>query len=339
MKQCRNKKYLLPSLAAIMLLLFAANIFIGAVDIPFDAVVKILSGEIVGEGWGIIVLEHRLPQAVVALLAGMALAASGLILQTLFNNPLAGPEVLGINSGAGLGVAVVMLLLNGTYSAGEFTFGGYIAVLLGAFAGAVMVILIILALASSVRNGVFLLIAGMAVSYLTSSVVSLLNFFSTAEGVQSYLIWGMGNFAGVSGEQLPLFSGLLLVALLLTLMMIKPLNALLLGDAYAANLGVRTKRSRIILLALSGLMTSVVTAFCGPIAFLGLAIPHLARFVLGTNDHKMLMPVAIVMGGVVALLCNLACQIPGEMGLIPLGAITPMIGAPVILYVVLKRKI
>lgn len=339
MKRCTSKKYIILSVIILfVLLLFAGNLFMGSVDIPFDAVIKILSGKTVNEGWEIIVMEHRLPQAVVALLAGMAISVAGLILQTLFNNPLAGPEVLGINSGAGLGVAIVMLLMSGSYNAGEIAFSGYVAILFGAFAGAIIVILIILALASSVRNNIFLLIAGLAVSYLASSVVSLLNFFSTAEGVQSFLIWGMGNFGSVSNDRLPLFAGLLVPALLLSLMMIKPLNALLLGNAYAANLGVRTKRSRIILLALSGLMASVVTAFCGPIAFIGLAIPHLARLALGTNNHKMLMPAVILLGGMATLLCNILCQIPGEMGLIPLGAITPMIGAPVILYVVMKGK-
>jgi iron complex transport system permease protein len=246
--------------------------------------------------------------------------------------------VFGINSGAGLGVAVVMLLLQGTFVAGSMSIGGYMAVLAGAFAGAIFIIGVILLFSTLLRGNVFLLIAGMALSYLTSSLISLLNYFSTAEGVHSYLIWGMGNFGGVSQQQLPLFVALACVALLLSLLMMKPLNALLLGNAYAANLGVRTKRVRALLLLLTGLLTAIVTAYCGPITFVGLAVPHVARLLLKSNNHRILLPMAIVLGGATTLLCNIICQLPGESGLVPLGAVTPLLGAPVILYVVLKNR-
>ena len=325
--------------AVVTLLLFVANIFFGSVEIPFaDALEILFGGEPRHESWRLILLQSRLPQAVVALFGGMALSAAGLMLQTLFNNPLAGPEVFGINSGAGLGVAVVMLLLQGTFVAGTMSVGGYMAILLGAFLGALFIIGVILLFSTLLRGNIFLLIAGMALSYLTSSLISLLNYFSTAEGVHSYLIWGMGDFGGVSMEYMPFYVSLVIVLLLIALLMAKPLNALMLGDSYAANLGVRTKRIRGIVLMLTGALTAIVTAFCGPISFIGLAVPHFARLMLRTNNHLFLLPVAMFLGGAVALLCNMLCHLPGDNGLIPLGAITPIIGAPVILYVVLRDR-
>lgn len=323
----------------VVLLLFVANIFFGSVDIPFADVFDILTGsEPRHESWRLILVQSRLPQAVVALFGGMALSAAGLMLQTLFNNPLAGPEVFGINSGAGLGVAVVMLLLQGTFVAGTMSIGGYMAVLAGAFLGAIFIIGVILLFSTLLRGNIFLLIAGMALSYLTSSLISLLNYFSTAEGVHSYLIWGMGNFGGVSTQQLPVFVTLAGVSLLMSLLMMKPLNALLLGNAYAANLGIRTKRVRALLLLLTGFLTAIVTAYCGPITFVGLAVPHVARLLLKNNNHRILLPMTILLGGATTLLCNIICQLPGESGLVPLGAVTPLLGAPVIIYVVLKNR-
>ena len=341
MKRCKSSNTRTVALLAALLLaaLFIANILWGAVSIPLAEVLNILLGEASGnEGWRVIILESRLPQALTAMLAGMALSTAGLMLQTLFNNPLAGPEVFGINNGAGLGVASVMLMQGGALTSGGLTIGGYAAILAGAFVGAALVIMVLLALSTLLHNNIFLLIAGLAVSYLTSSVISLLNYFSTAEGVHSYLIWGMGNFGGVSTEQMPFFALLMASMLVFALLMVKPLNALLLGDAYAANLGVKTKRARTILLALTGVLTAAVTAFCGPIAFIGLAVPHIARLLLRTNNHIYLLPATIILGGAVALLCNLLCQLPGSSGLLPLSAITPLIGAPVILYVILRKR-
>ncbi|MBQ2368422.1 MAG: iron ABC transporter permease [Bacteroidaceae bacterium] len=340
MRKCKSRRVLLLLLATfVVLLLFVANIFFGSVDIPFADVFDILTGsEPRHESWRLILVQSRLPQAVVALFGGMALSAAGLMLQTLFNNPLAGPEVFGINSGAGLGVAVVMLLLQGTFVAGTMSIGGYMAVLAGAFLGAIFIIGVILLFSTLLRGNIFLLIAGMALSYLTSSLISLLNYFSTAEGVHSYLIWGMGNFGGVSTQQLPVFVTLAGVSLLMSLLMMKPLNALLLGNAYAANLGVKTKRVRALLLLLTGFLTAIVTAYCGPITFVGLAVPHVARLLLKNNNHRILLPMTILLGGATTLLCNIICQLPGESGLVPLGAVTPLLGAPVIIYVVLKNR-
>lgn len=340
MKYSRKNSYSVAVLVALLsALLFVANLFWGAVSVPASEVLGVLMGSAPEDSaWSLIVLESRLPQAATAFLAGAALSVAGLLLQTLFGNPLAGPEVFGINSGAGVGVAVVMLLLQGTFAAGALSLSGYAAVLAGAFLGALLVIAIILGLSSWVRNSLYLLIAGLAVSYLASAVITLLNYFSTAEGVHSYLIWGMGNFGGVSLEHLLLFAVLLICPLVASFMMVKPLNALLLGDAYAANLGVHTKRARGILLLLTGFLTATVTAFCGPISFIGLAVPHFARLALRTNNHIYLLPSTLLLGGAVALFCNLICQLPGDSGLVPLGAVTPLIGAPVILYVVLRDK-
>ena len=340
MKNYRNRKFTAIVLPAItMVLLFAANIFFGSVDIPISEIIDVLAGnDPQRESWRMIILNSRLPQAVVAMLCGMALSAAGAMLQTLFNNPLAGPEVFGINSGAGLGVAVVMLLLQGSFVAGSMNIAGYFAILAGAFIGALAITGIILLFSLMLRGNIFLLIAGMALSYLTSSLIALLNYFSTAEGVHSYLIWGMGNFGGVSLQQLPLFATISMIAILCTLLMMKPLNALLLGEIYAENLGINTGRIRWIILLLTGLLTAIVTSFCGPISFIGLAVPHIARLLLKSNNHRLLLPSTLLTGGCVTLLCNMLCHLPGESGLIPLSAITPLIGAPIIIYVVLKSR-
>ena len=322
--------------ALVLFLLFAANIFWGSIDIPCSEVLSIITGGGASRDvWQVVVLQTRLPQALTALLAGASISVAGLLLQTLFRNPLAGPEVLGVNSGAGLGVALVMLLSGGISS---FGLGGYFAVLGGAFLGALFVIMIILLFATLLRNNMFLLIAGVAVSYITSSAITLLNYFSTAEGVHSYMVWGMGSFGGVTMTQMPFFALVVLSLLLVSLAMAKPLNALLLGDAYAANLGVNVTVVRTVALCVTGLLTAVVTAFCGPVSFIGLAVPHIARLSLHSNNHRHLIPVTIMLGGAVSLLCNLVCQLPGESGLLPLGAITPLIGAPVIIYVVIKNR-
>lgn len=336
MRECINKNLLLLVAGVVLLfLLFMLNVFCGAVDVPYVEVFKALAGESTNEMWRLIVVETRLPQAIVALLAGAAISVAGLILQTLFNNPLAGPEVLGINSGAGLGVALVMLLSHGAVLSGAF--GGFVAVLLGAFIGALLVIALILSLSSMLKNKLYLLIAGVSISYLVSSVISVLNYFATSEGVHSYMIWGMGSFGAVSMGQMLWFALPLLLLLAVALFMMKPMNALLLGDDYAANLGVDVMGTRVVLLAVTGLLTAVVTAFCGPVAFIGLAVPHIARLSLKTGNHRLLLPATMVVGASVALLCNLLTMLPGESGMLPLGAITPLVGAPVIIYVVLKE--
>ena len=326
-------------LCVLIALLFVANLLIGSVRIPAGEVLRILLGEDVGrESWRYIVLEARLPQAVTAMLAGSALSACGLLLQTAFRNPLAGASILGVNSGAGLGVAIVMLLLGGTFSAGAFSLSGFFSVLAGAMAGAMAVMALILFFSTLIRSSVMLLIIGMMVGYLASSAVSLLNFLSTAEGVQSYMVWGMGHFGGVPSEQLPAFASVVLLGLAGALLLVKPLNALLLGERYAANLGVRVRRTRHMLLVVAGVLTAVTTAFCGPILFIDLAVPHIARLLLSTANHRVLLPATMLAGAAVALACNLVCVLPGGAGLIPLNAVTPIVGAPIVIYVIVSQR-
>lgn len=325
-------------LVLLIAMLMAISLLAGAISIPFDDVLRILSGhdEGVKASWRYIVLENRLPQAITAVLSGGALAVSGLLLQTAFRNPLADPSIFGISSGAGLGVALTMLLLGGSIGAGSLAVSGFLAVILAAFLGAMAVMALIFFFSTLVKSNVMLLIVGIMTGYLASSAIALLNFFATDEGVKSYMVWGMGTFGGVSISQLPLFVVLTLLGLLGAVLLIKPLNTLMLGDRYAENLGVQVKRVRNGLLLVTGLLTAVVTAFCGPVSFIGLAVPHIARLLLRTSNHRLLVPATILCGAVVALLCNVICYLPGERGIIPLGAVTPLMGAPVIIYVIFK---
>lgn len=319
-------------------LLLMLNLLVGSVSIPTHDVLAILSGQDVGKpSWQFIILQSRLPQALTALLCGAALSTSGLLLQTSFQNPLAGPSIFGINSGAALGVALVMLLLGGSVSTALFSVGGAWAVLLAAFVGAMAVTGIIFMFAKWVKSSVMLLIIGMMIGYLASSAIALLNFFATQEGVKSFTMWGMGNFGGVSLSQLPMFTGAVMIGLVGSVLLIKPLNALLLGETYARNLGVNVRTIRSWLLVITGWLTAVTTAYCGPVAFIGLAVPHLAHLVIGTDNHLQLLPVTMAMGALIALLCQLVCVLPGSQGILPLNAVTPLIGAPVIIYIIWKR--
>lgn len=319
-------------------LLLMLNLLVGSVSIPTQDVLAILTGQDVGKpSWQFIILQSRLPQALTALLCGAALSTSGLLLQTSFQNPLAGPSIFGINSGAALGVALVMLLLGGSVSTALFSVGGAWAVLLAAFVGAMAVTGIIFMFAQWVKSSVMLLIIGMMIGYLASSAIALLNFFATQEGVKSFTMWGMGNFGGVSLSQLPMFTCAIVVGLVGSVLLIKPLNALLLGETYARNLGVDVRSVRSWLLVITGWLTAVTTAYCGPVAFIGLAVPHLARLVIGTDNHLQLLPITMAMGALIALLCQLVCVLPGSQGILPLNAVTPLIGAPVIIYIIWKR--
>ena len=326
-------------LAVSILFLFGLNLVTGSVQIPFADVLDILCGRFMGkESWEYIILENRLPQTLTAILCGASLSVCGLMLQTAFRNPLAGPDVFGISSGAGLGVALVMLLLGGTVSTSMFTVSGFLAILTAAFVGAIAVTALILFLSTMVRNSVLLLIVGIMVGYVSSSAVSLLNFFASEEGVKSYMVWGMGNFGGVSMSHIPLFSILCLMGIGVSFLLIKPLNVLLLGPQYAESLGISTRQLRNILLVVVGLLTAITTAFCGPISFIGLAIPHIARLLFRTENHQVLLPGTVLSGAAIALLCNFICYLPGEAGIIPLNAVTPLIGAPVIIYVIVQRR-
>ncbi len=328
------------TLTLLIVALVAANLLCGSVDIPAEAVWTILRG---GEGerasWTFIIWESRVPQLITALLPGMALSTAGLLLQTTFNNPLADPSILGISAGASLGVAIVMLAGVGTVAAGAFTLSGFLVVIAAALVGATTVMGIILLFSTIVKSNILLLIIGIMVGYVTSSAISLLNFFATSEGVHSYIIWGMGNFCGVSLAQLPVFAISLVAALLMAVLLIKPLNQPLLCRHFAEKLGINVGRTRNLLLFVTSLLTAITTAFCGPIAFIGLAVPHVARMMLTTANHQILLPITMLTGAAVSLGCNLLSVIlPGEGGLLPLNAVTPIFGAPVIIYVLLSHR-
>ena len=300
-------------LGFLIIVLFVLNLVMGSIKIPASDVFSILMGdETAKPSWRFIILESRLPQAITAMLCGGALAVSGLMLQTAFRNPLAGPSIFGINSGAGLGVALVMLLLGGSISAGSVSLSGFVAILAAAFVGAMAVMALIFFFSTLVRNNVMLLIIGIMIGYISNSAISLLNFFAGATV----------TIAGLIGA----------------LLLIKPLNALMLGDQYAENLGINILRTRNWLLIVTGVLTAITTAFCGPVAFIGLAVPHIARLLLSTDNHRVLLPATILCGAVIALVCNLVCFLPGENGVIPLNAVTPIMGAPVIIYVIMKNK-
>ena len=331
-----RSKIALWILSALLLILFPACLIIGSVNIPFNEVLNILIGnEATRKTWEIIVLETRLPMACTAMLAGAALSVAGLLLQTTFDNPLAGPSILGVSTGSSLGVAIVMLALGGSIG---HSLGSYVSILAGALLGAGIIILPLLAFSSIVKSSIMLLIIGILVSHLASSAISLLNFFSTQEGVHSFVIWGLGNFSGVTFERLPIFASLIIIALGLSLLLVKPLNALLLGARYAENLGVNIRATRNKLLILSGVLTAVVTAFCGPIGFIGLIVPHIARLALKSSNHIILLPATALCGAVIALLCSLISVLPISSGVIPINAITPIIGVPIIIYIILNRK-
>lgn len=327
-------------LVVLIVVLFMLNLFEGSIRIPASDVIDILvgRGDALKPSWRYIVLESRLPQAITALLAGGSLAVSGLMLQTAFRNPLADPSIFGISSGAGLGVALTMLLLGGSLSLGSLQVGGFVAVIVAAFIGAMAVTAVIFGFSTIVKNNVMLLIIGIMIGYLSSSAIALLNFFATDEGVKSYMVWGMGSFGGVTMRHMPIFASASLLGIMAAMLLIKPLNALMLGDRYAENLGISIRRVRNLLLAATGLLTAITTAFCGPIAFIGLAVPHVARLIFRTDNHRLLLPATLLCGSAVALLCNAICFLPGERGVIPLGAVTPLMGAPVIIYVILKGR-
>lgn len=322
------------ALTTLCILLFVGCMLLGSVDIPAgDIWAAMTGGEASKASWQYIIVQTRFPAAVTALMAGAALAVAGLLMQTTFDNPLAGPSILGISTGASLGVAIVMLALGGI-----LTLWGQAAVLVAALVGALAVMLILLGLSSVVRSATMLLIVGILIGYLASSAIALLNFFAGKDGVHSYVVWGLGNFSAVTLSQLPLFVGLLLIFILASMLYIKPLNALLLGNRYAASVGVRLSATRNGILLISGALTAVVTAWCGPISFVGLIVPHIARLALHTSNHRQLLPATALAGAAVGGLCQMLSVAPGAWGIIPINAITPVIGVPIIIYIIVRRR-
>lgn len=331
-----RNRYSFIFLGALTIVLLMLNLAIGSVNISIqDVWAAIFNDDKADETVRFIILDSRFPAAITAFLAGASLAVCGLMMQSAFRNPLAGPSVLGVNSGASLGVALVMLLWGGTFRGSALGIGGISSVMAGAFVGAMAVMGVILFLSNVLRNPVTLIVAGMMIGYLVSSMITLLNFQATTQGVQSYVMWGMGSFTGQTRETLIPFAVLTGVGLLFAELLVKPLDLMLLGDGYARNLGLNLNRARNLLLVATGILSAVTTAYCGPVSFLGLAIPHITRLMFPTDIHRILMPACILTGGSVAMMCNLLCLVPSS-GILPLNAVTPLIGAPVIIWVILK---
>ena len=338
----RNKINISILIAIIFLgiLLFFLNLFVGSLKIPFADLFKVFFGEETNSTISTIVFEYRLPQAVTALFAGAALSVAGLLMQTLFRNPLADPSMLGISSGAGLGVAITILFTGILGGSALSTFGLWsnIGVSIAAFLGATLVLMLILGFSSRVRNMTTLIIIGLMVSYLAGSLTDIMKFFSMKEDIHAFVIWGMGSFSAVGKTKLAFFSISIILGLFASLFMSKNLNIMLLGDLYAENLGLNVKRNNLFVILVSGYLTAIVTAYCGPIAFLGLAIPHLTRFIFKTSDHRILVPAVMLIGMIVSLLCNLVARMPGFEGNLPINAVTAFIGAPIVIWVILRRR-
>ncbi|WP_455674109.1 iron chelate uptake ABC transporter family permease subunit [Phocaeicola sp.] len=332
--------YMLLVTASIFLFFFL-NLVLGSVAIPFRSVWNILwhSGDesII---WQNIIWKSRVPQALTALVAGAGLSISGLQMQTVFRNPLAGPSVLGISSGASMGVAFVVLLSGsiGGVALSKLGFMGELALTIAAIAGSLSVMALIVFVSQKVRGNVTLLIIGVMIGYVANAVIGVLKFFSVEEDIRAYVIWGLGSFARVSGDQMTLFICIMLVLIPLSFLLIKTLNLLLLGDAYARNLGLNIKRARLLVITCSGVLVAIVTAYCGPIIFLGLAVPHLCRGLFRTSDHRILMPASLLVGASLALVCNLIARMPGFEGALPVNSVTALVGAPVVVSVLFGKR-
>lgn len=325
-----------------ILIFFLLNLVLGTISIPVRSIWNILFGS--GDEsviWQNIIWKSRFPQTITALFAGAGLSISGLQMQTVFRNPLAGPSELGISSGASLGVAFIILLsgsLAGT-ALSKLGFFGEVAISVAAIAGAMAVMAIIIAISQRVRGNVILLIIGVMIGYIATAIIGVLKFFSNDEDVRAYVIWGLGSFSKVSGNQVYTFVCIMIVLIPLSFLLIKTLNLMLLGEGYARNLGLNVKRARLSVIASSCVITAIVTAYCGPIVFLGLAVPHLCRSIFVSSDHRILMPAVTLTGASLALLCNLIARLPGFEGALPINSVTALIGAPIVISVLFgKRK-
>ena len=338
----KNNKILIGILGIITLgiVLFALNLFVGSVRISFDDIIKVLLKESADKTLNVIIFDYRLPQALTALLAGAALAVAGLLMQTLFRNPLADPSMLGISSGASLGVGVVILLTGAISGAAVSSFGWWstIGVSLAAFIGAVLVLFVMLAFSARMKNMTTLIIIGLMIAYLAGSITDILKFFSLKEDIHAFVIWGMGSFSGVGNSKMAIFSISIIIGLVASFFLSKSLNILLLGEMYAENLGLNIRKNSVVIILVSGYLTAIVTAYCGPIAFVGLAMPHIARFLFKSSDHRLLIPATMLIGMDMALLCNLIARMPGFDGNLPINAVTAFIGAPVVISVIMKSR-
>jgi len=327
-------------LVALVAVLGVLNLLLGTVRIPIDEILTILVGGDAAEVAKNIVLQSRLPQALTAIMAGAGLAVSGLQMQTVFRNPLAGPSVLGISNGSALGVAFVVLLSGqlGGVALSRLGYLGDAAMSVAAIVGALAVMMLILWVSQKVKGNVTLLIIGVMIGYLANAIIGVLKFLSPEEDVKAFVVWGLGSFSRVSGDEMLLFILLMCILLPLACLLVKPMNLLLLGDSYAANLGLNIRRSRMLVIVSSGVLVAIVTAYCGPIMFIGLAVPHLARALFRTSDHRILMPATMLCGAALALTCNLIARMPGFEGALPVNSVTALVGAPVIAMVLFRRR-
>ncbi|MBQ7510288.1 MAG: iron ABC transporter permease [Prevotella sp.] len=336
-----KRPLLLLLVLLVILLLFVLNLLLGTVRIPFSSVCRILLGsEGESEIWRNIIFSSRVPQALTALVAGAGLAVSGLQMQTVFRNPLAGPSVLGISNGSALGVAFVVLLSGrvGGVALSRLGYMGEAAMSVAAIVGALAVLSLILWVSQKVRGNVTLLIIGVMIGYLANAIIGVLKFLAPEEDVKSFVVWGLGSFSRVSGNEMVLFVVLMCILLPLACLLVKPMNLLLLGDRYAANLGLNIRRSRRMIVISSGVLVAIVTAYCGPVMFIGLAVPHLARAIFRTSDHRILMPATALCGAALALMCSLIARMPGFEGALPVNSVTALVGAPVIATVLFRRR-
>lgn len=317
------------------------NLTMGSVPVPVEEVFNILfRGSSDNDVWYNIVMKTRLPQTLTALACGAGLSVAGLEMQTVFHNPLAGPSVLGISSAASLGVAFVVLL-SGTLGGGimsQFGFIGNTALTMAAIAGALLVMMLIVYLSQKVEGNTTLLIVGVLIGYIATAIIGVLKYFSTEEDIRAYVIWGLGSFARVTGGQVYVFVLLMAVILPFTMLLAKPLNILLLGELYAENLGLNVRRARLLIITTAGVLTAVTTAYCGPIMFIGLAVPHISRGLFRVEDHRVTLPATMFCGASLALVCNLIARMPGFEGALPINSVTALIGAPVALMVLLRKK-
>ena len=331
---------LIFALVLAIVVLMIVNLLIGSVRIPVVDVCRILTGDDSNEIWTNIIFSSRLPQTLTAIVAGAGLAVSGLQMQTVFRNPLAGPSVLGISNGSALGVALVVLLSGriGGVALSRLGYLGDAAMSVAAIVGALAVMLFILWVSQKVRGHVTLLIIGVMIGYLANAIIGVMKFLSPEEDVKAFVVWGLGSFSRVSGDEMVLFIVLMCILLPLAYLLSKDMNLMLLGDRYAANLGLNVRRSRMLAILSSGVLVAIVTAYCGPIMFIGLAVPHLARALFRTSDHRVLMPVTALCGAALALLCNFIARMPGFEGALPVNSVTALVGAPVIASVLFRRR-
>ena len=337
----RRTAPLMTLLLVAIALLFVINLAIGSIDIPMKDVVTILLGnDETSEIWQNIILKSRVPQALTATMAGAGLAISGLQMQTVFHNPLAGPSVLGVSSGASLGVAFVVLLSGaiGNVALSRLGYLGDTALSIAAIIGSLSVMGLIVWISQRVKGNVTLLIIGVMIGYLASAIIGILKFFSPEEDVKAFVVWGLGSFSRVSGDQMVLFVVIMAILIPISMLLIKTLNLMLLGDEYAKNLGLNINRARTLIILSAGILIAIVTAYCGPIMFIGLAVPHLCRAVFRSSNHRILMPGTMLMGAALALVCNLLARMPGFEGVLPVNSVTALIGAPVIAVVLFRRR-